>query len=106
MITFNDFKKVDLRVAKILKAEKVENAEKLLKLEVDLGSEKRQIIAGIAANYSPEELVGKNIVIVCNLEPKILFGLESQGMLLAAENKKELALLTLDKDITPGTRIC
>ncbi len=105
MITFNDFKKVDLRVAKILKAEKVEDAENLLKIEVNAGEEKRQIIAGIAKKYSSEDLQGKNIVIAYNLEPKTIFGMESQGMLLAAEDKENLSLIMPDQDIAPGTKI-
>jgi methionine--tRNA ligase beta chain len=104
MINFEDFKKIDLRVAKILKAEKVEGTDKLLKIEVDVGEEKRQIVSGIAESYLPEEIVGKNIVIAYNLEPKKIFGLESQGMLLAAD-EEELSLLIPDKDIRPGTKI-
>lgn len=104
MVSFEEFKKFDLRVAKVIEAEKVEDSEKLLKLQVDLGEEKRQIIAGIQKNYNPEELVNKEIIIIANLEPKTIFGLESQGMLLAAENGK-LALLQPDKEILPGTKI-
>ncbi len=104
MITFDDFKKIDLRVAKVLKAERVEGSEKLLKIEADLGEEKRQIVAGIAESYSPEELMGKNIVVVYNLEPKTVFGIESQGMLLAAEDEKTLSILMPDKETTPGTK--
>ncbi len=104
MINFEDFKKVDLRVAKVVEAERVEGADKLLKITVDAGEEERQIVSGIAETYSPEDIVGKNIVVVYNLEPKKIFGLESRGMLLAA-NEEELALLTPDKDIVPGTKI-
>lgn len=104
MINFKDFKKIDLRVAKVLKAEKVEGADKLLKMVVDIGEEERQIVSGIAESYSPEDVAGKNIIVVCNLEPKEIFGLESQGMLLAAD-EEELSLLTPDKNIKPGTKI-
>jgi methionyl-tRNA synthetase len=83
-ITIDDFVKVDLRVAQILVAERVPKAEKLLRLEVDLGYEKRQILAGIAQYYEPEKLVGRKIVIVANLAPRKMRGLESNGMLLAA----------------------
>jgi methionyl-tRNA synthetase len=83
-ITIDDFVKVDLRVAQILVAERVPKADKLLRLEVDLGYEKRQILAGIAQYYEPEKLVGRKIVIVANLAPRKLRGLESNGMLLAA----------------------
>ena len=83
-ITIDDFVKVDLRVARILVAERVPKADKLLRLEVDLGYEKRQILAGIAQYYEPERLIGRKIVIVANLAPRKMRGLESNGMLLAA----------------------
>jgi len=83
-ITIDDFAKVDLRVARILVAERVPKADKLLRLEVDLGYEKRQILAGIAQYYEPEKLIGRKIVIVANLAPRKMRGLESNGMLLAA----------------------
>jgi methionyl-tRNA synthetase len=84
IITFDDFIKVDLRVAQILVAERIPKADKLLRLEVDLGYEKRQILAGIAQYYEPEKLIGRKIVIVANLAPRKMRGLESNGMLLAA----------------------
>jgi methionyl-tRNA synthetase len=84
VITIDDFVKVDLRVAQILVAERVPKADKLLRLEVDLGYEKRQILAGIAQYYEPEKLIGRKIVIVANLAPRKMRGLESNGMLLAA----------------------
>ncbi len=105
MIDFNDFKKVDLRVGKVLSAEKVEGSDKLLKIEVDVGEERRQIVSGIAKSYNAEDILGKNIIIVYNLEPKMIFGLESKGMLLAGKDEEELSLLTTDKNITPGTKI-
>jgi methionyl-tRNA synthetase len=83
-ITIDDFAKVDLRVAQIFVAERVPKADKLLRLEVDLGYEKRQILAGIAQYYEPEKLIGRKIVIVANLAPRKMRGLESNGMLLAA----------------------
>jgi methionyl-tRNA synthetase len=83
-INIDDFAKVDLRVAQILVAERVPKADKLLRLEVDLGYEKRQILAGIAQYYEPEKLIGRKIVIVANLAPRKMRGLESNGMLLAA----------------------
>jgi len=83
-ISIDDFVKVDLRVAQILVAERVPKADKLLRLEVDLGYEKRQILAGIAQFYEPEKLIGRKIVIVANLAPRKMRGLESNGMLLAA----------------------
>jgi methionyl-tRNA synthetase len=83
-ITIDDFAKVDLRVATVLEAERVKGADKLLRLVVDLGFEKRQILAGIATAYAPESLVGRKVVIVANLQPRKLRGLESQGMVVAA----------------------
>ncbi len=105
MVNFNEFQKIDLRVAKIVEAEKVEGADKLLKLKVDLGEEKRQLVAGIANFYQPEDLIGKEIVVVTNLEPKTLMGIESQGMLLAADVKGQPVLLKPDKEVPPGTKI-
>jgi methionine--tRNA ligase beta chain len=105
MISFEDFQKIDLRVAKIIKAEKIEGSEKLLKLEVNLGKEIRQIVAGIAKFYQPEDLVGKEIVVVANLEPKKLMGLESQGMLLAADDNGKPIILIPEKEVAPGTKI-
>lgn len=106
VITIQDFKKIEMRVAKILKAEKVEKADKLLRLEIDLGGEQRQIVAGIAQFYTPESLTGKNIIVVANLQPAKIRGLESQGMLLAAEDDDgNLSLVTVDKDIPPGSKI-
>jgi methionyl-tRNA synthetase len=106
-ITFDDFKKVDLRVAKVLEAERVEKADKLLKLKIDLGNETRQIVAGIAKHYAPEDIIGKQIVVVANLEPATIRGVESNGMLLAASDKDSdsLTVVTLDTESKPGIRI-
>ncbi len=104
-ISIEDFSKIELKVAKILEAEKIEGADKLLKLIVDLGDEKRQIVAGIAKHYSPEELVGKKIVVVANLKPAKLRGVESQGMLLAASIDDDLCLITPEKDIKEGAKV-
>jgi len=111
-IEFADFAKVDLRVARITAAELHPNADKLLKLQLDDGSgEPRQICAGIKAYYNPEELVGKSIVIVANLEPRKLRGEISQGMLLAASSppdeneERNVVLLTLDREIPPGSTV-
>ena len=105
MISLEDFQKLDLRVGKILKAERVEGSEKLLKLEIDLGSATRQIIAGIGKFYEPEKLVGREIPIVANLEPRTLMGLESQGMLLAADKAGEPVLLSPDQEVPSGSII-
>lgn len=101
-ITIEDFGKIDLRVATVLEAEKVEDADKLLKLQIQIGEEKRQLVAGIAQHYTPEELVGKNVIVVANLKPAKLRGIESQGMILAASDKDGLQILTVDKVKTGG----
>ena len=106
-ITIDDFAKVELRVAQILVAERIPKADKLLRLEVDLGYEKRQILSGIAEWYTPEELVGRRIVVITNLAPRKMRGLESHGMLLAAshgENGKPI-LATFADDIALGSRL-
>jgi len=104
-VSYEDFAEMDIRVARVEKAEKVEGAEKLLRLRVRIGSEERQVIAGIAEEYTPEELVGKRVVVLTNLEPKKIRGEESQGMLLAAVEDKKIALLTPDKDLKAGSRV-
>jgi len=105
-ISIEEFRRVDLRVAKILQAERVEKANKLLKLQVDLAGEQRQIVAGIAEHYPPESLVGRSIVLVANLEPATIRGIESQGMLLAAEDETgKLSLVTLDREIGAGAKV-
>jgi len=106
MISFKEFQKMDLRVAKVIKAEKVEGSKNLLKLEIDLGEEKRQIVAGIQEYYQPEDLIGKEIVVIVNLESKVIFDLKSQGMLLAADVKGEPILLIPDKEVPPGSKVC
>ncbi len=108
-ISFEDFKKLDIRIGKIISAERVEGSDKLLKLEVDFGlSEagegiKRQIIAGIGKAYEPESLIGKQCPFAYNLEPKSLKGLESQGMILCPSNDGAPVLLHPDKEIPPGS---
>ncbi len=105
-ISIDDFRRVDLRVAKVIEAARVEGSKKLIRLVVDLGAEKRQIIAGLAEYYKPEELLGKYVVVVTNLQPKKIMGLESQGMLLATCDKP--VLLTIEKggDEHVGERVC
>ena len=105
VISIEDFAKIDLRIAEVLKAEKVEGADKLLKLQIKIGNEKRQIVAGIAQHYTPEELIGKKIVVVANLKPAKLRGIESCGMLLAASDSKGLTLVTVDRDIDSGAKV-
>ena len=105
MISFDDFQKIDLRVAKIIEAEKLPFSDKLLKLKVDIGEQQRQIIAGIGKYYQPEQLIGKEIVVVANLEPKIIKGIASEGMLLAADEQGEPVLLEPQKNVTPGAKV-
>ena len=106
MITYEDFKKVELKVAKILSAERIEGSDKLIKLSLDLGNEQRQIVAGIGKVYEPESLAGLEIVIVTNLEPRMLMGVESNGMLLAASSGDgEPVLIIPQKETPPGAEI-
>jgi methionyl-tRNA synthetase len=105
-MNIEEFQKIDLRIGKIIVAEKVENSDKLLRLEVDFGNEWRQIVSGIANYYKPEELIGKKAAFVFNLEPKMIKGIESQGMILASEDENgNLALLIPDKEIKEGAKI-
>jgi methionyl-tRNA synthetase len=105
-VTYDDFEKIDLRVAKVISCEPVPKSKKLLKLQIEIGSERRQIVAGIAQQRTPEELIGKNIIVVANLEPAKLMGVESQGMLLATHGEgTAFALLTVTNDVPSGNWI-
>ena len=104
VIDIETFSRIDLRVATILKAEAVPKASRLLRLEVDLG-ERRTIVSGIAGSYAPEELVGKQVIVVANLKPAKLMGVISQGMLLAASEGKAVTVATLDQPVKPGTML-
>jgi methionyl-tRNA synthetase len=106
-IVIDDFVKIDLRVAQIIVAERIPKADKLLRLEVDLGYEKRQILSGIAEWYTPEELIGKKIVVIANLAPRKMRGLESHGMLLAASHGDDgkPVLATFGEEIAVGSRL-
>jgi methionyl-tRNA synthetase len=104
-ISLADFQKVDLRVAEVLAAEKVAKSKKLLKLTVKVGDEARTLVAGIAEHYSPEALVGRKIVVVANLEPATLMGIQSNGMVLAGSSDDALALIALDRDLPPGAKV-
>ena len=104
-ITHDDFTKLDLRVGKIESAEMMPESRKLLKLVVDFGEFKRQIISGIAKGYAPEALVGKQVTFIVNLEPRMLAGLESQGMILATDANELPVLLQPDKDVPNGAGI-
>jgi methionyl-tRNA synthetase len=106
LISIDTFKQIDLRVAEILAAEKVEKADKLLKLKIRVGEEERQLVAGIAQHYKPEELIGKRIVIVANLEPAKIRGIESQGMILAASTEDgKLAIIVPEREIPSGAKV-
>ena len=110
MLSYDDFKKIDLRVAKVLEAVRVEGSDKLVKLQIDVGDPPaggghRQLVAGIGTVYTPETLVGKQIVIVANLEPRKLMGHESQGMLLAASDELGPVLLMPESEVKPGSPI-
>ncbi|MEM0372802.1 MAG: methionine--tRNA ligase subunit beta, partial [archaeon] len=106
MIKYDDFEKVELKIALVKKAEKVEKSDKLIKLVVDAGDgNERTIVAGLADYYKPEEIVGKKIVLLANLEPRKLKGVESNGMLLAAEKDGVVSLLTVDRDVGTGAEV-
>jgi methionyl-tRNA synthetase len=104
-ITIDEFRKVSLRIGKVVAAERVPKSTKLLKLQVDIGTEQRQIVAGIAMKYAPEDMIGKRVVIVANMKPAKLMGVESQGMVLAAGEEEVSALLTTMEDVPPGSKI-
>jgi len=105
MVTIDEFRKLDLKVGTVKSAEAHPNADRLLVLKVDLGSEERQIVAGIRAHYTPEELVGKQVVVVANLETAKLRGVESQGMVLAASDTDRIVVLTPEKEVAPGAKV-
>ncbi|OIP37956.1 methionine--tRNA ligase subunit beta [Candidatus Desantisbacteria bacterium CG2_30_40_21] len=105
MVTFDDFKKIEIRIGKIMSAQRVEGTDKLMQLEVDIGEERRQIVAGIAHAYTPEEIIGKEIPVLINLEPRKLRGIESQGMILAAIDGEMPVLLHPAKEVLPGSMV-
>jgi len=108
-IRIEEFERLDLRIGRIKDAARIEGSKKLIKLEVDIGDEhgrNRQLVAGIADEYKPEELIGKLVPVLVNLEPKKLMGVESQGMLLAVSVDGKPVLLHPDKDVPPGSRVC
>lgn len=105
MIKFEEFKKLEIRMGKITECEKVENADKLLRLQVDFGDFKRQIISGIAKSYSPEEIVGKTLPFIVNLEYRKFRGEESQGMLMAVDADEKTILLEPNAEVDPGVEV-
>lgn len=106
-VTFDEWKRLNIRVAKIIDVTDHPNADRLYVLKVDLGNEQRQIVAGIKQHYTKEQLLGKIIVMLTNLEPAVIRGIKSDGMLLAAmnKNKTEVVLLTTDKEVPPGSNV-
>jgi methionine--tRNA ligase beta chain len=112
-MTIDEFKQADLRIGKIISAERVEGSEKLLKFKVDLGldaadgaTQTRQILSGIAKTHAPEDMVGREVVLIANLEPRMMMGMESQGMILAAHGVNgEPVLLAPDREVNPGSQI-
>ena len=104
-IEFDDFLKLDIRVGKVIECEKVKKSDKLLRFTLEVGSETRQILSGIAKFHEPEELIGKNVLFIANLKPRKMMGLESQGMILSAEFEDTLTVLTTLKDIQSGAEI-
>lgn len=106
-ITYDEFKKLDLKIAEIKAVEEIAGADKLYKLQIDLGTEQRELVAGIKLHYQAAELVGRKIVVLANLEPRAIRGVTSHGMLLAASNedKSAVVLLTVEKDIPVGAKV-
>lgn len=105
MVSFDDFKKLEIKTAKILEVKDHPNADKLLVLKIEVGDTQKQIIAGIKSHYENDDLIGKTIVVVDNLEPAVIRGEESNGMLLAVKDEEALSLLVPDKPIKSGNRI-
>jgi methionine--tRNA ligase beta chain len=105
VITFDDFMKLEIRIGKILGAEKVEGTDKLIKLEIDLGDHQRVLVAGIAEAYEPDSLIGKEVPVLANLEPRKIRGIMSQGMILAAVAEGKPILLHPEKEVPPGSPI-
>lgn len=104
-ITYEDFAKLDLRIARVAEARLHPNADRLMLLQIEIGDEKKQIVAGVRGHYEPEQLVGRQIVVVNNLETALLRGEESQGMLLAASDGDAVVLLQPDRECPPGSKV-
>lgn len=105
MVSFEDFKKMDIRIAQIKEVKPHPNADKLFVINIDIGGADRQIVAGIKNFYEPKDLIGKKVVVIANLEPATIRGVESSAMLLAARDDKELAILIPERDIKIGSKI-
>lgn len=106
IIALEEFQKLDLRIGKVIRAERVPNTKKLIKMEVEIGREKtKQIVAGMGEYLKPEKLTGKNVVVLVNIEPKKFMGLVSEGMILAADLNGKPILIMPEEDVPPGTKI-
>ncbi len=105
MVKFDDFKKLEFKIAVVKEVEVHPNADKLYVVTVDIGGEERKLVAGVREHYKPEELKGKKVVVISNLEPATIRGTESNGMILAARDKAGLSVLVSDKDVAVGTKI-
>lgn len=105
MVSYDDFAGLDIRVAMVKDVERIPKSKKLYKLKIDIGEEERTIVAGIAEYYKENELRGKRIVVLANLEPKTVMGVKSQGMLLAAEDGEDVAVLVPDRDVKAGAKV-
>lgn len=105
MITYDDFIKLDIRIGTVTAAEKVQGTDKLIRLEIDLGEGTRQVVAGMALTYTPEDFIGKQVPILVNLEPRKLRGIESQGMILAADVGGKPIMLIPEREVPPGSPV-
>ncbi len=105
MVSINEFQALDLRVGEVISADAVEGSDKLFVLQVDVGGRQVQLVAGIKGHYTEDDIVGKKIVVVANLDPAKIRGIESQGMLLAALDGSTVSLLTVDKDVSVGSKV-
>ena len=106
MIEFSDWQKIEVKIGTVLEAQKIDKSDKLLQLSVDFGDEKRQVVSGIAESYAPEDIIGKQFAFVVNLNPRTIFGIESEAMILAAhsENDKAVLLSPIEK-VEPGSKV-
>jgi methionyl-tRNA synthetase len=105
MISIEEFRKIEIKVATIKHAEPHPNADRLMVLKIDLGSEERQLVAGIKGHYAAEDLIGRQIVVVANIEPAKLRGIESQGMILAATDDEKIVILNPERPVSPGAKV-
>lgn len=105
IVSYEEFSKMDLRIGKVVKAEPVQGSRSLVKMLIDIGGEDRQAVAGIAQYYNPKDIEGKNVAVIANLQPRKMFGLESNVMILAAEDDKTVSILLPDRPVKTGSKI-